>query len=337
MKNNSSVFGQNYAYGYGRVGVLQQYLFSTSDIERMLDARDEKHLMEILSELRFTNQILGDISQDKELIPAMERWLKKEVEGMVPDYQKDIFGILWLRNDAAQLAHLLKQFLSLTSSLSIIPDPGVTEYDPEDLRSLVLNGMPGSLPRELTSFVSDIKDRRNIGPQEIDGEVGKFVARMQRTYAEHSGSHIIDEYVRHMIDLQNIRTASRLRPGDDSNVHLLPGGDINPFMLVSDSQHLASQIRKRTLLSADVSEGMTGLTDDSSIALERGLATAIAHNVARMRAVPLGIEPIFAFALIALSQIKILRTIIIGKSVGLSADEIRDMLPPFLSAAPFES
>jgi len=49
--------------------------------------------------------------------------------------------------------------------------------------------------------------------------------------------------------------------------------------------------------------------------------------------IPLSIEPVFAFAALAQSQLALLRALIIGKRANLDPQTIKKMLPPFLSAS----
>ncbi|MDA1209026.1 MAG: hypothetical protein O2904_03265 [bacterium] len=67
--------------------------------------------------------------------------------------------------------------------------------------------------------------------------------------------------------------------------------------------------------------------------LEQGFSRITAHDIAKMWNTPLSIEPLFAFAATAIQQLKLVRMILIGKRNGLSPQEIKQALPPFLSAS----
>jgi vacuolar-type H+-ATPase subunit C/Vma6 len=334
MSGAPSTSGQNYAYGYGRIGVLQQYLLNQGDIDRLIGAHSERELFRILSELNFTKGI-EPTNDPREIIKRMELWLMKEVAAMSGSgIGENVFDILWLRNDAALLSYLLKQYHGLTSDISSEPEVGATAYDVDALKLLVKHGHAElGLTNQLVSFVRDIKDRKQATPQEIDDAVAQFVATEQVRLATSSGSEHIIRYVAHHIDLQNIRTARRLRKGDNPEDHLLKGGRIPAQDISPDPQQLAILIRSSHLPS-ELADYLAD-TEEASLALERGLARAIAHDIALMRNEVLTIEPLFAFAAIAQSQLKVLRTIIIGKVTGLTAEELAGLLPPFLSTSPF--
>jgi len=88
----------------------------------------------------------------------------------------------------------------------------------------------------------------------------------------------------------------------------------------------------RSSLSFTLTEDLLDLTDDPG-ALERELAKVLASDIAHMWNIPLSIEPVFAFAALALSHLRLLRVLLMGKRNGLSPQEIKKLLPPFVSAS----
>jgi vacuolar-type H+-ATPase subunit C/Vma6 len=338
MSALASAFRQDYAYGYGRIGVLQEYLLSQGDVERLLNAKGEADLSRALTELKISSHVEFN-SNPHRFINNLEQWLKREVISLVPKDECRLFDILWLKNDASFLAYLLKKHHGFTSDLSTEPHVGATAYDTADLRSLVNTGKVGTdVPDALVQFVLSRRGTRPASPQDIDTAVAQFTVDMQMTLAERSGSHAIEEYVAHHIDLQNIRTARRLSKDEVPEDHLQRGGHIDVEHFSTDPDRLVTLVQESSLPSGLLEDLLTATDPEtSSVLLERGLAKAIAHDIGAMRNHVLTIEPIFAFASIAQSQLRLLRTILVGKAAGLSPDETRKLLPPFLSASPFAS
>ncbi len=338
MASTVSAFGQHYHFGYGRVGVLQQELLTPQDIDKLLLARDEQQLMKALTDVKLSRHVEYTLDPHR-FIAGLERWLRNEVRGMTPADKREIFDILWLHGDSPFLAYLLKQHHGLTSAISEEPSVGATAFDPGELRRLVESGIPGALPEDLITFVARIKNlSASTLPQAIDTAVFQFIVDRQKALAAKSGSPEIRHYVAHHIDLTNIRTSRRLRENDTPSDHLLSGGEIPVEAFSLTPAQLASAVRSSSLPNSVIDQiALATDSTESSVELERGLARAIAHDLAVMRDQTLSIEPIFAFAAVALSQFKVLRTIIIGKSTHLNADEIRKLLPPYLSASPFAS
>lgn len=320
-----------HAYGHGRVGVLQEYLLTQGDVDRMVAARDASDLANIIAELKISSHV-EYVTNPHRFINNLEKWIRLELRSMVNEDEQDIFDILWLKDDAALLSYLLKERLGFTSEISTEPHVGATAYDPEVLRLLVREGEALTAPKALTTFVRSIRDNRSLSPQQIDTKVAQFVASMQITLSEKGGTSI-RLYVAHHIDLQNIRTARRLRKDERPEDHLLRGGDIDISRFSLEPSKLASLVRG-SHLGAALADSIQS-AEDSSIVLERGLAKAIAADIARMRSNALTIDPIFAFGAIAQSQLRLLRTILIGKSAHLTSDELQKLLPPFLSTSPY--
>ncbi|UPA22720.1 V-type ATPase subunit [Candidatus Peribacteria bacterium] len=322
---------QTHAYGHGRMGVLQEYLLTQMDVERLVAARDTAELARLLTELKLSSHVEYN-SNPHRFINNLEHWLKQEVESMVKDSEKEIFNILWLKDDAALLSYLLKKQHGFTSDISAEPHVGATAYDPADLRLLVKGGDVSTAPASLTEFIDTMREDAALTPQQIDTRVAQFNAHEQLALAKKS-SEAIRLYVAHHIDLQNIRTARRLRNDENPAEHLISGGEIDIARFSLDPAKLADLVRA-SHLGAELADNIQTAAD-STIILERGLAKAIAVDIARMRSKILTLDPIFAFAAIAQSQMKLLRTILVGKSAHLSKDELQRLLPPFLSASPF--
>jgi len=72
--------------------------------------------------------------------------------------------------------------------------------------------------------------------------------------------------------------------------------------------------------------------EDTNV-IEQGCSEVIASDIARMWNVPLTIDPLFAFAALTISQLRLLRVLLIAKRNGLSPQEVKKVLPPFLSAS----
>lgn len=329
MSTVSSGIGHAYAYGFGRVGVLQQQLLDKSDVDRLLGAHSDTELRQILHEIRFTSAVMP-VDDLHELVPALERWLRAQCIDMA-SHDAGIFDILWLRDDLPIIAHLLKEYHGQTSGLTSVGDRSVTAYDYDRVRTQIFEPGHRELPENVAHFLEEMKSRTGISPEQIDHEVALFVAQTQLDLARRSGSALIVRYVRHLIDLQNIRTARRLPSGSDPMDTLLPGGEIDPRRITTDARDIAMLIHASTLPASLADTMQRG--EDTSLHLERALNKGLAHDVAEMRGIPLSIEPIFAYAVMALSQILMIRTIIIGKSAHLSPAEIADMLPPIFSTS----
>ena len=131
MSQLETLIGQQFAYAFGRTGVLQQLLLTQPDVDRLLGAHDRKDLEKILTELKLTNMIDQSISKSDEILQAVGSWIRSEVELMSPEEKRPVFNILWLKGDSALLSYLLKKHHKLTSIISKEPETSITSYNPE--------------------------------------------------------------------------------------------------------------------------------------------------------------------------------------------------------------
>ena len=330
MSTLEPLIGQRFAYASGRTGVLQQLLLSQPDIDRLLGAHDRKDTEKILTELKLTSMIDQGISTAEGMLKAVGAWMRAEVELMSPEAKRPVFNIVWLERDRAVLSYLLKKYHKLTSGISKEPETSITAYSPESLRTLVDEGKEVSLPSHLVQFVQQMRKEKELSPQRIDAHVAQFIADLQLKLARASGSKLIIKYVTNSIDVTNIRLALRNYSADERAESFIEGGEIPVKTLMGDKADVLKAVN-RSSLPYELDESIIKAGEDP-IALERACADVIAGDIADMWNVPLSIEPLFAFAAIALSNLFLIRSVLIGKGNELAPQEIKQMLPPFIPA-----
>ncbi|PIR48328.1 hypothetical protein COU80_05150 [Candidatus Peregrinibacteria bacterium CG10_big_fil_rev_8_21_14_0_10_55_24] len=335
MQELRSLIGQHFAFAHGRMGVLRHMLLTQADVDRLLGAHSLKETENILTELKLTDIIDQGISDGHSMLEAIGAWMRREVEVMSHPIHRVIFHILWLQEDAPLLALLLKQHHNLTRERTEEPTIGISAYDPVALQTLVHKGVSGTLPSHLVAFVEQVKAFDQPSPRTVDTAIANYIANLQLRLARASGSFAIRRFVTHQIDLMNIRTALRLRDEDRkaSLPYLLAGGTVSRTGLAGNEKEIATAIARSPMgfsLPADSSE-----TFADPIAFEQAAAHIMAADISAMWNVPLSIEPLFAFAAMTLSHLRLVRTILIAKANAIGPQEIKRMLPPFISATRF--
>lgn len=332
-----ALIGQHFAFAHGRLGVLRQSLLNRSDMDRLLGAHDLSEVNRILTELTLTDAIDQSLRSADQILAALARWIRTEMEEMVTPSTYEIFNILWLTEDLPLLAYLLKHHHGHTSTISTEPETIVSAYSPSDLRSLVRDGIASGLPASLISFVTNARSLTSPSPETIDTLVAQYGANERLRLARASGSSLIQQYVRHTIDIQNIRTALRLLHATEEHPlsFLVHGGTIAPPTLLGTFEKIRMAIATSDLhfhlLQALHENG------ERSTALERGLNGVLASDIERMWDRTLGIEPPFAFAATTLSQLRSIRATVLGKKNALSPQDIKQILPPFIGVSRFSS
>jgi hypothetical protein len=327
------VLGHDFAFAHGRSGALQLLLLTRSDVDRLLGAHDIQELRRILGELKFTSHLDQSLSEPQDLLTACGRWLRSEVDRMCPEEELSTFDILWIEEDLPFIAALLKRRHGLHAGVTESPLPILSAFTPELLQRFVLEGDAEGAPKELVTFIEQMSALETPDARAIDSAVAQWAANLRLEHARRSSSNLIRTYVQHLIDTQNIRTAFRLRSEDRGNAaaFFLHGGTLAPETLLGSSEDIVHVI-ERSDLSYHASAAIAKATKDP-LSLERALSELLAADIAAMWNIPLSIEPLFAFAAIGLTQLRLLRAIVIGKRNRLSPQDIKRVLPPFLSAS----
>jgi vacuolar-type H+-ATPase subunit C/Vma6 len=319
--HRSPLLTQYFAFAHGRIGVLQQLLLTQIDVDRLLGATDLADASKILTELKMTSLIDQSLNTSEEILSALGEWIRTEIALLSPISKRSTFDILWLEEEGAQVAHLLKEHHGLTNDKNV-----------ENRMSNI------ELPEYLTDFAEEMKLLENPTPQEIDNKTAQFITKKQLHLAKKSVSKAILSYVQHRIDLHNIRTSLRLQNSTFDIRHstfLLDGGTIKKESLSGDI-HNIQKVVDRSPLAFTLSDDLLDLSQDPG-ALEQSLSQITALDIAHLWNIPLDQEPVFAFGAIALSHITLLRVLLMGKRNSLSPQEIKKMIPPFLPASHYIS
>lgn len=334
MQDTQTFAGHDIAYAHGRIAVLQQLLLSRSDIDRLLGAHDAREIAKIFIELRLTSRIDQGIADPDAVLTAVAHWVREEVLSMAPTKYTEAFDVLWLEGDVPLFAYLLKKKLGLTSSISKEPTPAFTCYAPSAWKELVLehehSWSAEHLPASAKQVVSETLALKNPTPAHIDTMAAEWAASEQFRIAKRYRSDRILRYVRHSIDIKNIRTALRSieRPHEERKQLLITGGTVPVRDFLSDRMHIAHAAEM-----ADLGYGLASEIRKENVDvqhLEQSLSSVVAADIADMWNIPLSSEPLFAFAALAFTQITLLRTILLAKRAGFSPQETKRILPPFL-------
>lgn len=331
MSSLSSVIGQHYAFAAGRSGVLKQLLVTAADVDRMLGSSDATAFSRVLTEVKFTNVISQGLASADDILPALEKWVRDEVGSMVPEEKQDIFGILWVDGDAPLLSWMLKKHYNLTLPDSVKPASGLHLWSEEELQQLIQHPRESHLPAEFIDLIHRIAALPEKRASVIDTAVDQAVAMYKLKLAKKSGSQHVLKFVKSSIDFTNIRTA--LRGDHVATEQLLSGGKID-LSKAKNERDIKVALDRTDVMGMGTTQSSV-LSDP--IAFERAVADRQASAIADMWAVPMSVEPVFAFAAIALSHIALIRGIGIGKRAGLSPQDIKKVLPPFISASPFRA
>jgi vacuolar-type H+-ATPase subunit C/Vma6 len=334
LTNLCPAVGHDLLYAYGRIATLKMRLLSRADIDRLLGAHDVAELGRILTELTFTSSIDQGLADPDAMLGALATWIRQEIMAMVPETESSVFDILWLEGDGPLLAYLLKRQHQLTSSISIEPTPLFTAHPVLAWKAFAERGNVLGLPPSAGEILRAVRSLAPPSPAAIDLIVARWVASEQLAIARAAKNTEILRFTQRSVDLRNIRSALRMLDAtrEERASQILPGGTIQREMFLGTRETIASGI-ERAGMSATLADVVHG--EDEGERLEQELGSALAADLTSLWNIPLTMEPVFAFAAIALSQITLLRTVLLAKRSGLSPQELKRILPPFLPATHF--
>lgn len=299
MSPLSLMTGSSYAYGYGRVGVLQEELLTTSDIDRLVGAPSIADVRTVLSELAFTRDVPADTPLSSMQL-ALEQGIAKEIRDMVTPEEWEGFAALFLQNDRAVMASVLKKAAGLMDRDATVS--GLTVYGEDRIEACVFEDQWSGLPEEAVRFLGSMKRKNDQSPREIDAAVARFIEQDRLARIATLRSEKIDLYYKYYRDAQNIQMGGRLEDVDGVLNMLVPAGTIPLQRVLTRAQTEGEHLLQ---------------------SLQRSMARVIGD----MRLMAVSKESVFAYGLIALSQASLVRAIVLGKDVGLSPEDIRDLLP----------
>lgn len=330
MKLANAFVGQHFAFASGRTATLKQHLLAQSDVDRLLGSHSTAEFERVLGEIKLTAGMGSSQAGPEAVLTATEQWMKREVDSMSPDAQRPVFGVLWLAGDAPRLAYMLKQQHGLSSEVSREPATSLSLWDPDMLRAAVEGNTSVALPDTVMDFIASVRGMARPSPRMIDRAVAQFIAERKLALARASGSADILRFVRHGIDITNIRTALRLDAPSD-RAAFLQGGSLQPQKLIGGPSAVRKAVASSDLYAAFIPpRGQATPTDVELIG-----AKLLAEDIGRMWTVPLTVEPVFAFAAMVMAHVRLIRAVSIGKRNGLSPQEIKQILPPFIPSSHF--
>lgn len=325
MSTLANTLRQPFAYAYGRTAILRMHLLTEGDVNRLLGASTGKDAITMFTELPMTKFISQGIKDPNQILYAVFHWLEAEVIGMSPSDLWPIFEILWLEDIGTLVSLYLKQEAGLLTNKSTAAESFVSHELQPIWQKFLTTKDATILPTNLRTLLERCKQYTATDPKAIDLFVSQEVTLLKTKLAKQSGSKLIKRYVQDSIDLKNIRIKLRLDSAYTAEL-FLPGGALPVTAFSGTIAQLLTKI-EQSKLSYTLAESIRS-SDTASI--EKTCNSILVHTISTMWNTTLSIESTFAFAAITVHNLKLLRSILIGKQNGLSPQEIKAIIPPFI-------
>ncbi len=322
----------DYAYAVGRVRVLETRLLTRGMVDRMSEAADFDELIRILADSVYGHSLSRRV-QYRELLKEEEAQTLALFDELCLDER--LTRLLHYQYDFHNVKVLVKSYVAKTefdyalTGFGSVDTPFLKAAFEEDR----LTALPDVLERTVSKALEGYFSRKD--PRSIDLVVDREMIEFFRNAAAEIGNPFVSSLLQVVVDLANIRTLARVkRMGEEREIFrlaLLEGGVKSHgwYMdLVDQPWEALAQKFYSTPYFRLVEEGYGYLVTERSFRkLEKLCDDFLTTSVRATRYLHFGVEPLIAYFLAKMNELRILRLLFVGKLHGVEADTIRERLP----------
>lgn len=311
-----------YAFGVGRIKVLETRLLDRARLERLADAADEAEARAQLAETEYA-EALAAAKSPAEIAGAELIRVRDLLLGLIPD-SAELRFLLW-RWDLLNLKALMRP----GDSGRIVNDLGF--FRVEEIEGWLTTGRP-----EMPDVFAEARRAgenaygSSRDPQSLDAAVDAvYYARGAALWQRWPGT-FLPGYWQARIDLTNLRTLARARLlGMDAGriaALLLPGGSIQTGAFLARTAAAWEEIW--AFWHETPYTAMTAAVGDPRDlpALEKAVDNHLLDLIRPAKRVPAGIEPLLGYYLGKEHETRLVHLILAAKSANVPGDEIKERL-----------
>ncbi len=312
--------------------VYEKYLLDKTTIDRLIDSTNYDEFKRILAETSYADLANSIKSRDE-----LDEGLDEEANQMYRDYYKmtkdtELVEILTAKYTFHNLKTLLKNRILDEDLMHLILR--VNDYDYEGMYAEIMEYGKVGKDRPFSEYINAALNEYNESqdPQRLDMQMDMFQYEYMLELAEKTNSPIIVEYVKNLIDVQNINMTLRAkRQNHRINCvadFLIRGGnipkDIYTTYYFEDIDEIIKEFKSYNVYNS-LKEALDLYEKDNRLLHFRQTTDFYLDNISiRGKRVTYGPEVLFSYMLRKEREIRILRTILIGKINDLTPDEIRE-------------
>ncbi|MBU1178064.1 V-type ATPase subunit [Patescibacteria group bacterium] len=322
-----------YLYATGRIRSLETKLLSTSDMERMIDAKDATMAFKVFNDLSYADE-LADIEKPEEYQAVLNHDLqqvKDVLKQITPDSR--VMDLLFSRYDYHNIKLFLKARI-LEKDLSKY-ESNLGNIDPERLRDYIIKDTKTAIPAEIEEVIREAKkefDKKDVGGYIIDSYIdGKYFARLKEL-AEKLNNSFTTSLVRNWIDIANVKLflrAKRLELElEKFQSYFIAGGNILASSLVNyygKDLKEAVTICSRGFEDAAVKEAIKDYAEGGELwKMEKAFENYEIKFIQQAKYIAYGPEIVLAYYLAKKNAVRNVRLIFTGKLNDLPSGEIKE-------------
>jgi V/A-type H+-transporting ATPase subunit C len=324
-----------YAYAVGVIRVLETRALTRERIDRAADAPTIEEVLRILAETAYSEYLSGlKSAADYETFLEEEH---RKVLRLVQDLTKDVSltDLLLYRFDFHNLKVAVKERFGgqeLTSAyvpLGRIPVSVITTAVKEEGFSSLPRWLAGVAERVVSGFPE------KQDPKWIDFVVDRGMYEVFISRCRQEGSLFLYDLIQREIDLINILSLFRIRHGGQERGRFLDafieGGSLSRsfFLQLFDEPLDAMASRFAYTPYRDLAEnGWDHLNRNGSfVVFERIGRDFILAYLRKANLIAFGIEPLIAYVHAKESELRVIRTVMVGKLNNVPSNLIKEHLP----------
>ena len=321
----------DYGQSVVTIRVLEKRLLTKNRIERMIESETCEEVLKLLSETEYS-QDMTDIQNSRDY----EKILKRETERVFSlvrnmSKNKEVVDILSLKYDYHNLKVLVKSKVFEKDNTNLLMNAGTIDITKFKTKS---ETQSLDLPEEILEAIAEIKKEENLTPQKIDIIVEKYYFKNLVNLSKKIDVKVITDYVKGLIDFQNIITLFRVQKQNRDAKFLdsiiFEGGTIPKDKIVAslnDSSETILNKFKKEKLGPYLVKGVEVFNETKRLSeFEKISDNYLMELNKESKYIVFGPEPLFTYLVAKEREINAIRLIMVSKINNISSEKIRERL-----------
>lgn len=324
----------DFLYVSGRVKVLETRLLGKNVFERILDAEGPEEALRILGDTEYGEGI-ADMKSVYDFESLLENNMRQTFNILKESTEDQRYiRFFTLKYDYHNLKVVIKSKILGKSAEEYFSRLG--DIKPEEMRKLLSEDASVDLPRNIVKYYNEaiVTYEKTGDPQQVDMIIDKALFREMSKIAKELNAPFLQNYLSVLTDLTNIKIFVRLKKmeaeGKILRNALLPGGKLDNALweklFTRDMEEIISAFESTDYYDVIVN-GLSEWEETGSSSTFEKLTDNYLLSFARKGLyTPFGSEPLIGYILGKENEIKILRTLLVGKINAVPEDMIRERL-----------
>lgn len=317
-----------------RLRVLETRLLDKAKLDRMIDSKSAWESVKVLQESEYAAH-MSQVKRAEDYEEMLSAELKRVYKLMYEiSPERSVVDVMSVRYDYHNIKVLLKAKALKEDFSQLLLPIGMIEVD--KLKAAVTNEEYSDLPQIMRSAIEEIERDflATKDPQKIDIIADRYMFKHMLDIAKEIENRFVENYVKSLIDLTNIKSLIRIKKQDKDRRFLeevlIEGGNTdkdNFIALLTDNlESLAGKLSYVDYIEP-LRLGIEDYIKTGSLnGLEKLTDDYIVNMMKDAKYVSFGPEPVIAYIFAKENEIKLIRIIMVGKINGIEAGVIRERL-----------